>query len=198
MHVVEERFLIRRGDLAYSQEVEGLLNEIRAGIDAVRWPEGGSNFTIHPERRGNGVVPIKSACMAHLMSCGWALEHRLLLAAREKPGPLDAVKELADGRHFALEWETGNISSTHRALNKMAIGLLEGKILGGVLVLPTRTLYEYLTDRIGNYEEISPYFPLWESLPLQEGLLGVFAIQHDAESTAVPLIQKGTDGRARR
>ena len=48
------------------------------------------------------------------------------LGSREKPGKIDAVKNLPDGRYFAFEWETGNISSSHRALNKMAIGLLDG------------------------------------------------------------------------
>jgi len=81
------------------------------------------------------------------------------IASRVKPGPIDAVKEMPDGRYFSVEWETGNISSSHRALNKMAVGLLDGMLVGGILILPSRDMYQYLTDRIGNYAEIEPYFP---------------------------------------
>jgi hypothetical protein len=196
MHVTEERFLIRRGQFATSSNLSQILTEVRWGIETVRWPKGAEKFTIKPTLKGNGVVPIKEACILHLKSCGWAPEHRLKLAARERPGPLDAVKQLPDGRFFAFEWETGNISSTHRALNKMAVGLLEGVLAGGILVLPTRKLYKFLTDRIGNFEEIVPYFPMWESLAVKDGVLAVFAIEHDAESPRVSLIKKGTDGRA--
>lgn len=99
-------------------------------------------------------------------------------------------------RLFALEWETGNISSTHRALNKMTLGLLKGLLIGGVLIVPTRAMYKYLTDRVGNYPEIEPYFPLGRALRIDEGLLAVFAIEHDAVSKSAPRIPKGTDGRA--
>jgi hypothetical protein len=99
-------------------------------------------------------------------------------------------------RLFCLEWETGNISSSHRSLNKMALGIMKKILIGGVLILPTREMYQYLTDRIGNFREISPYFPLWRSLNLEEGLLLVIAIEHDAVSSQVPRIKKGTDGRA--
>jgi hypothetical protein len=97
---------------------------------------------------------------------------------------------------FALEWETGNISSSHRAVNKMVLGLLRGVLLGTALVLPSRKLYPYLTDRIGNYEELEPYFDVWRAVEIQEGFLAVFVIEHDAVDSSVPRIMKGTDGRA--
>jgi hypothetical protein len=97
---------------------------------------------------------------------------------------------------FAFEWETGNISSSHRALNKIAMGLLEKRLVGGALVLPSRELYKYLTDRIGNFAEIEPYFPLWRSLPVEEGVLIVVEIEHDGVSESIRKIKKGTDGRA--
>jgi len=97
-----------------------------------------------------------------------------------------------------LEWETGNISSTHRTLNKLALGMLKETIIGGVLILPTRSMYKYLTDRIGNYTEIEPYFDLWRSLQIRNGILMVIAIEHDSLDHTVPLIPKGTDGRALR
>jgi hypothetical protein len=108
------------------------------------------------------------------------------------------VKKMSDGRYFAIEWETGNISSSHRALNKMAVGLLDGMLVGGILILPSRDMYRYLTDRIGNYAEIEPYFPVWKNLQIQEGVLAVIEIEHDALSVDVPPIRKGTDGRALR
>ncbi len=80
----------------------------------------------------------------------------------------------------------------------MAMALLSGFISGGVLVLPTRALYRYLTDRVGNLAEIEPYFPLWRSVPVKYGLLGILAVEHDETSLEVPRIAKGTDGRALR
>ena len=78
----------------------------------------------------------------------------------------------------------------------MARGMLAGRYAGGILVLPTRALQKYLTDRIGNYEELAPYFPVWAALPIKDGVLGVMRIEQDAESTEVPRIPKATDGRA--
>jgi hypothetical protein len=97
---------------------------------------------------------------------------------------------------LCVEWETGNISSSHRALNKMCLGILKGVLIGGVLILPTRKMYGYLTDRVGNFSEIEPYFPFWRHLQFPEGILAVIAIEHDAVSLDVPRIPKGTDGRA--
>lgn len=78
----------------------------------------------------------------------------------------------------------------------MVLGLLRGVLLGSALVLPSRRLYPYLTDRIGNYEELEPYFDVWRAVNLTEGFLAIFAIEHDAVDSSVPKISKGTDGRA--
>jgi len=118
------------------------------------------------------------------------------IASRLRPGPIDSVKFLPGNRYFAVEWETGNISSSHRAINKMAIGLLDGVIEGGVLILPSREMYQYLTDRVGNFAEIEPYFNVWKNLKISNGLLAVIEIEHDDLSEDVPPIRKGTDGRA--
>jgi hypothetical protein len=65
-------------------------------------------------------------------------------------------------------------------------------------VLPSRNLYKWLTDRIGNFQEIEPYFPVWAKLdyPL-ECVISVYEIEHDAEDVSVPLIPKGSDGMAK-
>ena len=78
----------------------------------------------------------------------------------------------------------------------MAIGLLDGVIEGGVLILPSREMYQYLTDRVGNFAEIEPYFNVWKNLKISNGLLAVIEIEHDDLSEDVPPIRKGTDGRA--
>lgn len=125
---------------------------------------------------------------------GWRLETPIRYATKS-PGKVDATKVI-DDYLFALEWETGNISSSHRAVNKLVLGLLRGVFLGAALVLPSRKLYPYLTDRIGNYEELEPYFDVWRAVRIQEGFLAIFVIEHDQVDTSVPRITKGTDGRA--
>lgn len=119
---------------------------------------------------------------------------------RSRPGSFDARRHLDafDLPPFIAEWETGNISSSHRALNKMTMALQEGRIAGGVLVLPSRALYRFLTDRVGNYQEIAAYFDFYRRLAatVQQGFLAVIEIEHDEVDENVPLIEKGTDGRA--
>lgn len=198
MKISHTEILLKQGLETYETELNRLLAEITCAISAVSWPPDSDTFTIHPEKKGNGVKPIKQNCMNYLQGEGWLLEHRTAVVDGMRPGPIDAVKRLNDGRLFALEWETGNISSSHRALNKMATGVLQNVLLGGVLILPSRSLYEYLTDRVGNYPEIAPYFSLWQSVQVQKGFLAVIEIEHDAESADVPKIPKGTDGRALR
>lgn len=195
MKIVQEVSLISRGNFEESQEWGVIKNEIRIAIDAIVWPVGASSFTINPTRHGNGVKPIKNACMAALQdNFGWQLETKITFATRA-PGRVDATKILAN-HLFALEWETGNISSSHRAVNKLVLGILRGIFLGTALVLPSRKLYPYLTDRIGNYEELEPYFDVWRAVNIQEGFLAIFVIEHDAVDSSVPTITKGTDGRA--
>jgi hypothetical protein len=82
----------------------------------------------------------------------------------------------------------------------MAIGLLDKVLAGGILALPSRSMYRLLTDRVGNYEEIQPYVPVWECLnsSVSDGVLVVLEIEHDDISLSVPPIPKGTDGPALR
>lgn len=195
MKIVQEVSLISRGNFEESEEWGVIKNEIRIAIDAIVWPVGASNFTINPTRHGNGVKPIKNDCMAALQdNFGWQLETKIRFATRS-PGRVDATKIL-DNDLFAFEWETGNISSSHRSVNKLVLGILRGIFLGTALVLPSRKLYSYLTDRIGNYEELEPYFDVWRAVDIQEGFLAIFVIEHDAVDSSVPTITKGTDGRA--
>lgn len=198
MKIIKIEFLIQKGHFCQTSEFETLLDEIKGAILSVTYPESSHLFTLYPEKRANGVVPIKKNFQKSLVRDNWQCEYRMSIASRLKPGPIDVVKKVSDGRYFAVEWETGNISSSHRALNKMTVGLLDGVLAGGVLILPSRNMYQYLTDRIGSYSEIEPYFPVWRNILINEGVLAVIEIEHDAESTDIPPIKKGTDGRALR
>lgn len=117
-------------------------------------------------------------------------------AAKSDPGRFDAILDTKKGR-VALEWETGNVSSSHRALNKIVLGLLRERLVAGTLVVPTRALYRYLTDRIGNFEELAPYFKVWKNVACDNGVLEIVAIEHDATSNEIKRIPKNTDGYAK-
>jgi hypothetical protein len=195
MKIVREVSLLSVGNFEESSDWSIIRAEIREAISLIVYPPGTSSFTINPTKHGNGVKPIKEAGAIALRDrFGWRLETSINYATRS-PGKVDATKVL-DNHLFALEWETGNISSSHRAVNKMVLGLLRRVFLGAVLILPSRKLYPYLTDRIGNYEELEPYFDVWRAVRLEEGFLAIFAIEHDGLDPNVPTITKGTDGRA--
>lgn len=169
-------------------------------IEAVDWPVGSGSFTIFPEKgknrgKGNGVTPIKTGLILKLKSLGWKDEEPLNIATRKKPGNIDAILTNKHGT-IALEWETGNISSSHRSLNKLCLGLINGVLIAGILVVPSRNFYQYLTDRVGNWDELEPYLDFWKSITCANGVLEIIVIEHDATSTKVPKIPKGTDGRA--
>ena len=200
MQIVREETLISCGEYAASAEWKETRESLYQAIREVDWPRGSGKFTIYPQsgkrrRDGNGVMPIKLGLMGELKKQGWKLEEPLDIAVLRKPGKLDAVL-YTDYGPVALEWETGNISSSHRALNNMALGLLKGVLACGILVVPSRELYKYLTDRIGNMAELEPYLDLWRSIPCEQGVLEIVTIEHDAASTEVPRIPKGTSGRA--
>jgi len=149
--IAQEVLLISKGSFEESQDWVIIQNQIRHAIELIVWPAGASNFTINPTRHGNGVKPIKNACMTALKeNFGWRLETKVTYATRS-PGRIDATKVL-DNHLFALEWETGNISSSHRAVNKLVLGMLRRVVLGSALLLPSRKIYPALTDRIGNFE----------------------------------------------
>lgn len=167
--------------------------QIGQAIADIVWPTGSSDFTINPTRKGNGVLPIRKAFQANIATHGWLTEKQSVPLV----GPVDAVLETEIGK-FAVEWETGNISSSHRSLNRLTLGLMGNSIVGGILVLPTRSLYEYLTDRVGNSRELLPYFPIYQHIVLPPCVLIVIEVEHDATSASVPSITKGTDGRALR
>lgn len=213
MRIVHVETLIERGPFASSNEWRALREEVHTAVRRAEWPPGSGSFTIYPEsgrRRGagNGVMPIKEATIRTLTggkppfgklgrpaNSEWVAEYPWPVGERIRPGNMD-VAYVWPGGIVCLEWETGNISSSHRSMNKMCLGLLTGALKAGVLVVPSRRMYIYLTDRIGNVAELEPYYPLWRATHCEEGVLEVIVIEQDRESTSVPRIPKGTSGRA--
>ncbi|SRR5579859_161740 len=116
-------------------------------------------------------------------------------------GGFDFVTTAADGTRVAIEWETGNISSSHRSMNKLAIALGNGVVDVGVMIVPSRNLYQHLTDRIGNIGELSGYLAMWESMKnnVGRGLMAVTVVEHDhlTSDPSFPYLTMGNDGRAK-
>ena len=196
--IVETLDVFAKGAFPSSPEWARVGRDVALAIKATDWPHGSGTFTIYPEKHANGVKPIKIPCVATLKDkCGWVKESlppetRKVL---KKTGKLDAVLETSVG-WVAFEWETGNISSSHRALNKLIQSLARGEVVGGVLVVPSDKLARYLTDRIGNIRELRPYLEGWGLTTITNGVLQIVVVEHDAESFDVPKIPKGKDGRA--
>ncbi|WP_103334471.1 hypothetical protein [Pseudotabrizicola formosa] len=115
-------------------------------------------------------------------------------------GGFDFVTSGTQGAKVAIEWETGNISSSHRSMNKLAIALQLGIIQVGVLIVPSRSLYQHLTDRVGNISELSGYLNMWAGMAtgIERGLLAVTVVEHDdlTVDEAFPYLTVGMDGRA--
>jgi len=195
MQLVRRDVIISAGPWAESEEWQVIDREITHSIGTLVWPPGNSRFVLNPSTgrgrgEGNGVVPIKEGFLLALRGHGWETDER------RNPLRFDAVKTLATGNIFGLEWETGNVSSSHRSINRILLAHQRGLALGGALVLPTRRMYQYLTDRIGNVEELEPYYPVWQAYPWEDGVLAMYGVEHDDTSELVPRIEKGTDGRA--
>ncbi|MCX6566904.1 MAG: hypothetical protein NTW38_10885 [Candidatus Aminicenantes bacterium] len=202
MKIVEHFDILSKGRFATSKTWKKACSDIETAIIATDWPHGAGKFTIYPESgkkrgQGNGVVPIKKPCIKKLKKLGWKAESLPKIAGGVLgTGDLDALYESEFG-YIGFEWETGNISSSHRAINKILLALQREGIKGGVLVVPSNNMKYYLTDRIGNIGELRPYFPLWKTIDIREGVFRIIVVEHDETSVDVPKIPKGKDGRAK-
>ena len=211
MRIMEELDIVYAGSFPRTATWRRAKIEVTHAIEVADWPFGSGRFSLNPEPRvdkqgrtdhhPNGVVPIRRPILDHLKSRGWKTE-----ALPELPvgfegsdvittGDLDALL-LDRHRYVGFEWETGNVSSTHRAINKLLDGITRRTLSGGILVLPMREMQRYLTDRVGNFEEIAPYFEFWGRYPVPDGVLRIYGVTYDELDSSVEHIPKGKDGRA--
>ena len=207
MQIVRTVDIISAGRFPSSSLWRRATGEIATAIAATDWPHGAGSFSLNPtplirasgkpDKNSNGVVPIKLPMIAHLESCGWKTE----AMPPQQPGQLLTKRDLDallvdNGVYVAFEWETGNVSSSHRAISKLLDAVCRGVVAGGVLVVPMRDTGRYLTERIGNFEELEPYFEFWGRYPVPDGALRVYGIGYDKLDASVPHIPKASDGRA--
>jgi hypothetical protein len=197
MKIVHIETVLSCGPYAASSHWAETRARIHEAVTKCDWPPSSGKFTINPIRRGNGVKPVKNEFVKELKRLKWTIEGPAKNLLDQHLGDFDAVIDGPEG-FIVAEWETGNISSSHRSMNKLTMLVTDGLIAAGVLVVPSRNLYLYLTDRIGNYRELEPYLKLWKSVPCKTGVLEIVVIEQDAESNDVRLIPKGTDGRSKR
>ena len=221
--------LFDRGDVVSSSDWQSIHQSFVRSIESIDSPTGSGRLVLRRKKQvptskqwnRNGVGFLRSRFLEHMVKIeGWQAEGEVdLQNLEEKPdfhlypsmesysepitstfGDFDFVTTTTSGIRVAIEWETGNISSSHRSLNKLCIVLAAKKIQAGVLILPSKNLYEHLTDRIGNIGELSPYLGMWKSMgaSVERGMLAIAVVEHDelTDDPQFPYIKVGKDGRA--
>jgi hypothetical protein len=221
--------LFDQGDVVSTVDWKSIHQSFVRSIESIDSPTGRGRLVLRRKKQDpiskqwnrNGVGFLRSRFLEHMVHKeGWQAEGKVdLQNLKEKPelrlypsmepysepitsafGDFDFVTTTESGIRVAIEWETGNISSSHRSLNKLSIVLAAKKIQAGVLILPSRNLYEHLTDRIGNIGELSPYLGMWKSMgaSVERGMLAIAVVEHDelTDDSEVPYLKAGKDGRA--
>lgn len=221
--------LFNKGDILTEQDWQDVHESYLRCIASIDHPRGSGQLTLrrrvqkaNKQWDRNGVSPLKERFQEHMKTDeGWEPEGVMKLPAdraelsnhlypslqaynepiTSKFGGFDFAIRGETGNVAAIEWETGNISSSHRSMNKLCIALKAGIIDIGVLIVPSRDLYQHLTDRIGNIGELSGYLSMWTDLgkTVERGLLAVSVVEHDAltDDPDMPYLKTGTDGRAK-
>jgi hypothetical protein len=195
--IVRVESLFNCGPYAGSADWIARRKEIHDAVEKCDWPPGTGKFTIFPGKHANGVVPIKKEFQIELQKRGWTIEGEAKNKLNQVLGDFDAIV-IGKGGTVVAEWETGNISSSHRSVNKLLMQISDGVAAAGVLVVPSRSLYGYLTDRIGSITELEGYLHFWKKFPCESGVLEFIVIEQDAVSVDVPKIPKGSDGNAKK
>jgi hypothetical protein len=221
--------LFDKGNLISSSDWHSIHQAFVRSIESIDHPKGSGRLVLRRKEKNaisnkwmrNGVVFLRSRFLEHIVKNeGWKAEGEVDLQNLEakpilqlypsmKPysepitskfGDFDFVTTTAGGMRVAIEWETGNISSSHRSLNKLCIALATKKLQAGVLILPSRNLYEHLTERIGNIGELSPYLGMWKGMgeAVEHGMLALAVVEHDelTDDPEFPYLKVGEDGRA--
>lgn len=178
----------------------------------------------------NGVPALKMLFRQNLESAGWKLEEPLSLKPyfekirsdktlaqvfrypepladaiqdplHEGVGDFDFWRRSSEGFRTVIEWETGNISSSHRSLNKICLAFMGGLVDAAVVIVPSNKCNVHLTDRVGNIRELQPYFYFWSAFgrSLTKGLLAIIEVEQDSLIKSVDVrdfIPRGPDGNA--
>lgn len=196
VYMTREAEELVNNDILFKQSYD----EVVASICSSVWPMDSKTFTVNnTEKNGNGVVPVKELCYVMLENTyNWFREKPLnvLKLEKKKGGPIDVYKEFMENndlKRVGLEFETGNISSAHRSMNKLLLGLNREEIDLAIILMPVYELSYYLTDRVSNYEELEPYFENTESKAFI-----YIGFNADAFNPSVPFIPKGKDGMSNR
>lgn len=66
MKIIHEERLIDAGNFSLTTDWNTIYADIIEAIATIRWPTNGAVFSLNPIDKGNGVKPIKTACMDHL------------------------------------------------------------------------------------------------------------------------------------
>lgn len=128
-------------ECAYNEVANSIWKNVTPGHDTFILNNTGKNC--------NGVVPVKERCYQILEDeYGWYREKPLLYFRDnvQKGGPIDVYKEFYQGGnvlYVGLEFETGNISSAHRSMNKLRIGLVKEEITIAFLMMPIKAMSFY-------------------------------------------------------
>ena len=155
--------LFDQGNIAASFDWRSIHDSYVRSIQAIDFPEGSGTLTLRKKKKRpdgqwdrNGVNYLKARFIRNIKEVeGWRAEGQVDLSRdRQQPpiklypsmeayrepitsdfGGFDFVTTGPQGTRVAIEWETGNISSSHRSMNKLAIALGNGIVeVGGLIV----------------------------------------------------------------
>lgn len=206
MRIIQTAVIQNTRNYAGTADYQLVYGMIVSAIQNMQNPPGSGTFLLRERAPGakkragrtvNGVDAIKTGFMEYLRAIvGWNFEERVTSTL----GACDAVYHFQSGRKpFIVEWETGNISSTHRATNRILTAIMRNDASGGVVILPSAEMYAHLTDRIGNFREMEPYIDLYRQLDMlsvEPYFFGYIEIEQDGLSDTISYLSGRNDGLA--
>lgn len=194
--MTEEAEYLINNDRLFAKAVD----EVVTSMASTTWPTDSEIFTINnSEKNANGVVPLKDRCYIMLEETfNWYREKPLdvLSIEKSKGGPIDVYKEFIEDnaiKRVGMEFETGNIGSAHRSMNKLILGINRQEIDLAIILMPVSQLSYFLTDRVSNFEELEPYFENTNGKPFV-----YIGFNAEAYDSSVPLIPKTSAGMSKR
>ena len=190
MRIVKEVIALDALPAESAADLAVLRADILGGFKNIVWPDGSNKFSINPVPKANGVGPIKDEMMKRLKRNDWADE--VPTSDEAESGPVDAIKTVGSLR-ACFEWETGNIASSSRSLLKMMDALTFGYIDVGFIVVSSKDLARFLTDRIGQYDELRWSLRMLPHI-FKHGRIEIIVMQYDELDTRVPFIPKQACG----